>query len=409
MKRGRWVLATGGLAGLVAFLIVTPFVRDQLLHFTRTLRERSEGQELAEHLVSTDSLLDYCVDHPDQVAIASWEIGAPAQGIYYNVARSQPASSASALLVLAAYAAAAKPDEHVPLAHWERYWLPGVDGGAHTAALLDARAAGAPSGDSARVLDVVRAMTRHADPAAMDLLIERLGRERLLQRVLGLGFSADAVPLPAAGVQLSLLTDAAAPELLARFRAQPRAAFADSTWKLFMQLRDDAAFRARSWERLENGGASFSLRETAELTDALAARGSAGAYARLMEQIARGELDGSAYVRSHLEQPLSAARREELELLAGVRGSQPGVYTSVSYGRARGTRVLSLMLHKLPLAVWLHLSSGYLLERFEADLLGDDAFFERARERLNGRVQPAAEANAEAGLHLSSEPTQVMR
>jgi len=411
MKRSRWVLAAGGIAGLLAvYLVVTPFVRDHMLQFTRAFRERSEGEALAHKLVSTDSFLEYSATHPEQVAIATWEIGHEGSGISFNAARAQPTSYASALLVLAAYAADAVSEGHseaeVQLAHWERYWLPGTDGGAHLAALLDARASGALQDDAGpeaqlRFRDVVRAMIRHADPSALDVLINHLGRTRLTERVIGLGFGQDAVPLPASAVQLSLLTGAAAPELLARFRALRAGAYADQVWAQFHALRESGELRARSLERLEQQGTGFSLRESAELSAALSPRASAEQYGRLMEQIANGELSGAAYMRAQLEQPPSAARgREELQLLGSVRASEPGLYASVSYGHARGaerTRVLVVMLQKLPMAVWLQLSSGSLLRRFEAELLSDEGFRSKVKSRLDpqraadGAIEAAAE------------------
>lgn len=430
MKRSRWVLAAGGLAGLFAlYLVVTPFVRDQMLHVMYAWRERNDGAELAHRLVSTDSLLEYTAEHPDQVAIASWEIGDESNGIFFNAWRSQPAAHVSALLVLAAYASEADPEGQgrapVSLARWERYWLPSVDSGAHVAALLEARSNGAladeggpllgaaasllpiaePSGN-AHLRDVVRAMVRHADPAATDVLIDHLGRTQLTQRVVSLGFPADAVPLPASGVQLSLLTDVAAPELLARFRAQRRAGYADSVWQDFIRLRDDGEFRARSLERLEQRGTSFGLRETAELTAALSPRGSPAAYAHLMQQVVTGELNGAAYMRAQLEQPLTAAgAAEDVEVVGSVRGSQPGVYASVTYARAKGspsTRVLAVMLRSLPMGVWLHLSSGNLLRSFEAQLLSDEAFAQRVKTRLaapSGKRLEGVEAAANMRLH----------
>jgi hypothetical protein len=412
MKRSRWVLAAGGIAGLLAvYLVVTPFVRDQVLQLTLAARERSQGEALAHSLVSSDSFLEYGATHPEQVAVACWELGDEANGIFFNAARLQPASQASALLVLSAFAREAELERPVSLERWERYGLPEADSGAHIAAVLDARAraaalqqqqqgAGASSAahPQLRLGDLVRAMIRHADPSAMDALLDHLGRTRLTEHVLSLGFPLEAVPLPASAVQLSLLHGVAAPELLARFRALPRGAYADAIWAQFLQLGADSELRARSLERLKQHGTGFSLRESAELSAALAPRGSATRYARLMEQIASGELSGADYMRVQLEQPpLAAGPRAELEQLGGVRASEPGVYASVSYGRARGTRVLALMLRNLPMAVWLHLSSGNLLRRFEAELLGDEIFFEKAKARLapNMQVDDGAEAAAD--------------
>jgi hypothetical protein len=219
--------------------------------------------------------------------------------------------------------------------------------------------------------------------------------------VLALGFPLDAVPLPASGVQLSMMTDVAAPELLARFRAQRRAGYADAVWQDFVRLRDDGEFRARSLERLEQRGPSFGLRETADLTAALSPRGSPAAYAHLLQQVVTGELSGAGYMRTQLEQPLTAAGApEDMAAFASLRGAQPGVYASVTYARAKGshkTRVLAVMLRNLPLGVWLHLSSGNLLRSFEAQLLSDAAFVARVKTRLaapSGKQLEAVEAAA---------------
>lgn len=421
MNRSRWVLAVGGIAGLLAMcLVVTPFARDQMLEVSRVWRERSEGADLADKLVSTDSFLDYSKTHPDQIAIASWDIGDEANGIYFNAERSQPASTASALLVLAAYAREADPSVPVTVEQWERFFLPGTDGGAHQAALLDARANGALRDDAnaslfagasaspspeaqTRLDDVVRAMIRHADPAAADLLMEHMGRARLTERVLGLGFAADAVPMPRSGITLSLLQDAAAPELLARFHSRERAAYVAATWQRFDKLREDAEFRTRTQELLSRRGITFSLRETAELSAAFLPRAAAGDYARLMQQVVSGELQGAQYMRTQLEQPSAASEDDELDSFGGLRGSQPGMYASVTYGRARGqnrTRVLAIMLHKLPIGVWLHLSSGYLLRRFEDELLANNAFFDKARSQLNVRVSADIDNSAQTAVDM---------
>ena len=403
MKRSRWVLAAGGIAGLLAvYLVVTPFVRDYVLQFTGAVRERSEGEALAYRLVSTDSLLEYSMTHPDQVALACWEIGDEANGIFFNAGRSQPAAQLSALLVLAAYAPDAEQHElggaTVSLAHWERYWLPGTDGGAHLAALFEVRASGAlhevtshdriagsaeTASGSVHFREIARAMIRHADPSAMDVLIDHLGRGRLTERVLGLGFPLEAVPLPSSAVQRSLLTGDAAPELLARYRALQRTGYADEVWRQF------ALLRARNVERIERQGTGFSLRETAALSAALAPRGTAEQYGRLLQRIVTGELPGADYMRAQLDLPLTAAgSHSELAQFGTVRASEPGLYASVSHARARGARaqrVLALMFRKLPMGVWLHLSSGNLLRRFEGQLLGDEAFFAKARAQLNPR------------------------
>src|SRR6185312_2583932 len=158
-----------------------------------------------------------------------------------------------------------------------------------------------------------------------------------------------------------------------------------------------AEFRSRTQELLARRGIAFSLRETADLSAAFLPRAAAAGYARLMQQVVSGDLQGAAYMRTQLEQPSAASVEEELDSFGGLRGSQPGMYASVTYGRERGThrtRVLAVMLHKLPLGVWLHLSSGYLLRRFEDELLANDQFFDKARSRLTARATAGIDHDA---------------
>jgi hypothetical protein len=67
------------------------------------------------------------------------------------------------------------------------------------------------------------------------------------------------------------------------------------------------------------------------------------------------------------------------------------------------------MFHKLPLGVWLHLSSGFVLRRFQSELLADDGFFRRARETLHGVAKKtrSQDARLSAAPHEKASGTRV--
>ncbi|MET0389749.1 MAG: serine hydrolase [Polyangiales bacterium] len=423
MKRVLLVVAWA-CGGLLAVLIcVALAARDRVLQLAHSWQERADGSELATRLVAPHDLLDYFAAHPEQVAIASWELGHASDGLYVHADRRQPMAAAGELLVLARYAqlaAAGDPaaQERVPVARWEQYGLPSSEVGAHLAALHELRESGRVAlGDtlaepSVQTGDVVRAMIRFGDQAAGDYLMQRFGRIELDALALQLGLGADDASLmPYAGVQLSWLGTehaAHAPELLARYRVLGRDAYVQLTWGLAARLREDRAFAARERLALEQHAGGLLLKEQVQLVAALLPRGSARQYAELMQRIASGELPGSEHMRGLLERPIGAARPGvEHDVFAAKSGSLPGVISSLTYARPAGSgslRVCAVFLQQLPPAVWLHLSHGLLRQRFEAELLQDEAFFALAKRKLGAREGTVArDATVDKPHHANAQ------
>ena len=432
MRRVVWVIAGVSALLLLSSSIVALFARDDLLELAHGIAERNDGTELADRLVSPEALLDYVETHSAQLAIASWEWGREGEGLYLNAERPQPLAAAAQLLLLAAYAeqlasGEQRAEERVALATLQPYALPDGDD-AHQAALNEARALGsllpARGGDDAGELSpaatlplsaVVRALVRHADPAAADFLLARLGRARITELAQRHGFGPEAVPLPQAGLPQSWLIPAgagAAPhvrststawlraepaaELLARYHALGPQGYADAAWKQLAQLRDDPAFSQRLRAQHSADGDALSLRERAQLAAALPPRASARACARLLGRAAASQLPGSESLLAQLDglwPEHGSAAHPLLAQVGRLSGAVPGVITSLTYARGRdgGTRLLALFMRDLPLAVWLRLSSSFVLQQFELQLLSDEQFLAFARQRLTrDTAQPSA-------------------
>lgn len=394
-------------AACVALLVLTGAAllhRERLMQLAHGLQERSDGREIADRLLSSRDVLDYIAEHPDEVSLASWTVGAESQGIYLNADRKCPVASVQALLVLAEYARRIEagqwsPAEVVALAEWERYWLNGSDGGAHPAALHEARAEARVSRGSVRLRDIAAAMMRHGDNAAYDLLLDRISQPSAAELPQQLGLAADDPPLPLAGLFLTWQAPSQpAAELLARYRVFGPQRYTEEAWRLTERLRDDDKFRSQQAE-LSERVSRLSLREQAQLAAALGPQGTARGYARLMAQVASGELPGSQWMREQLEWPMASERaRADFESLGSKRGSLPGAVAAAHYAVAKGAeapRVLALFIKSLPPAVWLHMSRTIVQQRFELELLEDDGFFAQARERLMGSPSaPQAEHHA---------------
>ena len=225
-------------------------------------------------------LVEWMLGHPDDVSIVV--TGGPSSGdLRWNAEVERPLGSTFKTIVLAGYArevAASRvdPDDIVPLEDVERWLVEGTDGGSH--ALMVQRQA---PPDGLRVDDLAAAMMAYSANTATDELLDRLGRNSIVEtmdaasrkhRALGLPQLAVAAA-PPAGV-LGLFDEAfgsttaarvetlrtmdgsaaniAAWQQFAAFAADPRAA-ADTlaalseltSWENQLQLTDAMPWRAR--------------------------------------------------------------------------------------------------------------------------------------------------------------------
>lgn len=116
----------------------------------------------------------------------------------------QPLASAVKVVHLGAYARAVAageldPDEQIPLLDWERWYVPGTDGGAHPAALdrlgipNDGISASDPAG-TVRLDDMITAMIQESDNAVPDYLRYRLGDDALVDAAAAGGWDGFQAP-----------------------------------------------------------------------------------------------------------------------------------------------------------------------------------------------------------------------
>ena len=377
---------------VVAFTLISQ--RRAIGGFVRNWEDFSDGSLAAKQLRNVEDVLEYIVQHKQDVSLVVFDIGDETHGLYLNADQPRPLGSTVKLQLLAAYAARAergelKPDESLPLAEWDRLYLPRTDGGAHEYSLRALREQGHLRGAQAQLSDVVQGMMRYSDNAAADYFMWRLGRQQVAGLPAELGMQDEPAPLPFAGQFLSWQStqvNEPAAQLLKRYQGMGDEAYANKVWELFTRLHDDAALGRAEKQRLEEDGLTLRLRAQAELARALGTRGRAGAYARLMARIERGELPGSATAREALGWPLQTPElQQQFESIGTKGGSLPGLLTSAYYAKVKGrehTRVLTLFFEHLPIAVWLQLMQSFVHQKLELRLLTDDAFLAQVKERL---------------------------
>ncbi len=137
----------------------------------------------AADVTTPEGWLGYLADHPNDTAYVVTD--GRGHVVRHRAGHRQPTASAIKVLHLAAYARAVAagdldPRQRVTLADWERWWVPGTDGGAHLAALdrlgIAADAGGARDGSrTVTVRQMVTAMMRESDNAVPDYLRALLG------------------------------------------------------------------------------------------------------------------------------------------------------------------------------------------------------------------------------------------
>jgi hypothetical protein len=333
------------------------------------------------------------------VSLVAYDVGAEADGIFYQADAARPVVSVSNLMLLAEYArrtadGRSDPDRRVAIDSLALYALPGAGADRHQRARAYWRAQGYLNADSTVALrHVVRAVAQFGDRAATDWLMAQFGRDHVDRLPARFGMAASDAPRPSSGMHLSWnhhATTGTVAARLANFRTMSPEAYGDRVYRLTQALRTDTTFRQQARERLTRRGTDLSLRHQRALAQATYPHGTAAAYADGMARLAQGAFVSdtvSAYVQRQLEQTIvTDSVQATATTIASKAGALPGLVSFVGYvrrGKGHPPRVMALFMEGLPIAVFYHLMQTGLDRGFQLQLLTDDAFFQEARARLH--------------------------
>lgn len=371
-----------------------------------------EPRHLFGGLDDAEGILAYLERRPGDVALVCLDAaagngdGSPEVVVEHNPDEPMPLASTMKVVVLAAYAREVvagrrDPEEAVSLEGWERYYLPGTDGGAHAGAMeelgLPANGADADGGRAHTVpLErVVRAMIRFSDNAATDYLLDLLGDGVMEQTALEAGLSGQEPIRSLVGEDLSRtnhehprLTDERLGRLLS---LHPDGYRAETERYAGMYLSGPWGEAERRF-RL-SGVPTFELRNEVRAFHELTPRGTASDYARTMLAVASGTFVSpgvSRLMRGHLEWPMEGHGEQDFRALGAKGGSLPGILTDASYcvparGELAGRRrAVALFLRGMPLPAWLRLNRTFAQQDFALRLATDAGFARRVASRLGG-------------------------
>jgi beta-lactamase class A len=320
-------------------------------------------QSEASHPIGDGELVDWMLDHPEQVSIVV-SGGAPSGELQWNGAIVRPLASTFKTIVLAAYAREAAsgrvdPDEVVPIEEISRWLIEGTDGGSH-AAMLERYGTGA----GVRLDDVAAAMIAYSANTAADVLLDRLGRNAIAETVdvLGLPSLATAAAPPAGAVGLLGLDDL----------GSSAAARLDTLASMDAEAVDAAAWeRSDAFAAAPGATAADTLEALAELaswdlqlrlSDTLPWRASPTDMHDLLVRVLVEErlgAEATEIVRAHLSWPLEdAALAARFSALTAKEGAAPGTLAVHGMGRPRAggaagvARTIVLSVHGLDYEAW---------------------------------------------------------
>ncbi|MEW9529968.1 serine hydrolase [Microbispora sp. NPDC049125] len=286
-----------------------------------------------------EAVLAYVRAHPGDVALVT-------RGISHNADRLTPVASAIKITHLAAYAdvvrqGRAEPGEHVSVALWNAYHLPGTDGGAHEAALKRLN-----PGATVTLDQVVSAMIEESDNAAADLLRDRLGPGALRK---------------VARTRVGTING----EMLRAFGgcALP----ADVCLKNYVRAGEQVRLTLPGFAQQAAWAETVARVEPGVLR---------GLLARLRK-------DKTA--SRHLEWPMRQPGADPGTLLIGTKGGAlPGVISEAMYTVRPGEkpRETVFALRRLPQATWLSGMRSYAHQQFLLRMATDSVFFAKVRAAL---------------------------
>jgi hypothetical protein len=299
--------------------------------------------------------------------------------------RLEPLGSTMNILILdeAAHEVAAgrlHAQTRIPLVAIDDTYLPGTDGGAHARALTAERSRGWVRGNALSLRHVLDAMIEFSDNAAADTVMRLIDHAALARRAARL---RQDVPLSPDGLFLSW--GAGVPAVTHAVRG---AAYNATVEQLARRLASDSAFRLQVFAGLV-AGRYPSVAQQAKLATALAPRGSAGGYAKLVRTILTGRDSADRLAASVLGWPLRANPkvRPLFSTFAQKGGELPGVLTVVDGIVPRGLRgfVTVLFFHGISASARSTLKKTDALDIVPLGIALDSAFRAEARTALGLR------------------------
>ncbi|MEN0061991.1 MAG: serine hydrolase [Myxococcota bacterium] len=356
---GLGLLCTGGVVAGWSMLTV-------MVDAVQMTMEEPDWAEIGD----ADKVLGYLEAHPDTFSLVAYavdEAGQPMADTLIEYAPDKPLVLASTMKIVVLSALARAIDEGaidadapIGLADWDRYYLRGLDGGAHPKAydLLDVPHDDGRATDTsgqAPARDVARMMIEVSDNAATDVLVTQLGDRMTAEtsQVPGHDPIGPIAPVMAHGLTSETPCETPVPPGL---------------------TIDNPPLKTISFQRT--------------IAHCLFPRGTAASYTALMAAVGTGQhisAGASQFMTDALDWPMAfEGNQERFATFLTKGGSLPGVLTEASFiGRKNGERwVVALFLNDMSGSAWFALLQSFAQQQFIVKLVEDATFRDEVRRRL---------------------------
>jgi hypothetical protein len=344
-----------GLALVATLLVATRPGRV----ITEAMRLVFETDELDGKPLETDEqVLAYLNAHPDRYALALWDVGDEAGGVFHDPDTAWPLASTVKILPMALASEKLASGEwslSTPTPEVESFYVAGTDGNAHPDALRSL------DGGTATLGNALSGMILFSDNAATDAVLFRLGRPALEEGGARFGIHP---PHPLTGT------------MWVASSGFDGGSIDDAAWTLAERFSKQAPVAAPE----------LSLKAQEAMGRAFDNRGTARAFARLIERLFTDATPTYQAARERLSWPMQfPSNQKDFKVRATKGGNLQGVITSASYAESKSghRRVLALFLHDLPFATSLKLSANFAHQKLERRLLLDDDAVAWLRGRLH--------------------------
>jgi hypothetical protein len=380
---GIFIIVAGTILGIVFYANWDAF---------RTVYENrnsiSEGSEWVPKTYSIDGLLEYVLEHPEQVSIVSFSPDDQADGIFYGSEIPRVYGSSGIALHLGEFyrqvsISRINPDSLLSVDAPGRYVIKGIDESSFRNAVNDAANAGyIDQNGNIRLEDLFYLNLVKGNLHIHDYLLILLGRENMVSLVQNLGFEMD-VPVPFTGLHLLSiggLFNREQEEQLAYLERLEANTIFDMAWEYTERFLTDDGFRETVHAYTERKGLNLNFIQMRRLYNLLPK----------MKPMDMALIMQAVHSRTYISSEISARVHEKLRWpenraiirntminYAAAYDSRMSMLNGVDMGRSLGgetERIQVVMFQQLPVSMWMHMSSNFINQELQRLLVTDPDF-----------------------------------
>jgi hypothetical protein len=353
----------------------------------------SEGSEWVPKTYSIDGLLEYVLEHPEQVSIVSFQPGNPTEGIYFGSEIPRVyGSSGMALHLGEFYRQVSKsiinPDSLISADSPGRYVISGIDESSFKNAVNDAEKAGyIDKNGKIRLEDLFYLNLVKGNLHVHDYLLMLLGRDNTDRLVGDLGYEMDA-PIPFTGLHIlsvgGLFNRSQGEQLEYLEHLEPDSLF-DMAWYYTGKFLNDDDFRDQVHAQTERRGLNLNFIQMRRIYNLLP-KIKPMDMALIMQSVhSRSYISPEIAARVHekLRWPENRSLiRNSMKTYAAAYDSRMSMLNGVDMGSSYDgltEKIQVVMFQQLPVSMWMHMSSNFINQELQRLLITDPVLWDKAQ------------------------------